>query len=34
MSIKKIIKGIIGLGVVSGIAYAAFKVGENSGEIN
>ena len=34
MSIKKIIKGMIGLGVVSGIAYAAFKVGENNGEIN
>lgn len=34
MNIKKIIKGMIGLGVVSGIAYAAFKVGENIGEIN
>ena len=32
MKIKKIIKGIIGIGAVGGIAYAAFKLGESNGE--
>mgnify|MGYP007069940311 CR=1 FL=1 len=34
MKIKKIIKGIIGVGVVGGVAYLAYKVGECNGEIN
>ncbi|MCM1530470.1 MAG: hypothetical protein NC093_10815 [Alistipes sp.] len=34
MNVKKIIKGVVGLGVVSGIAYLAYKVGEGCGEIN
>ena len=34
MNAKKIIKGILGLGVVSGVAYLAYKFGEGSGEIN
>lgn len=34
MKAKKIIKGILGLGVVSGVAYLAYKLGEGSGEIN
>ena len=34
MNIKKIIKGIIGIGAVGGIAYVAFKLGESNGEIN
>ena len=34
MNIKKIIKGIIGIGAVSGIAYAAYKFGESNGEVN
>ena len=34
MKFKKIIKGIIGIGAVGGIAYLAYKVGEGNGEIN
>lgn len=34
MKAKKIIKGILGLGVVSGVAYLAYKIGEGSGESN
>lgn len=34
MNVKKIIKGVFGLGAVAGIAYAAFKLGESNGEIN
>ena len=34
MNIKKIIKGIIGIGVVGGVAYAAYKLGESNGEVN
>lgn len=34
MNAKKFIKGIIGLGVMSGVAYLAYKVGESNGEIN
>lgn len=34
MNVKKIIKGIVGLGAVAGVAYAAYKIGENNGEIN
>ncbi len=34
MKAKKIIKGILGLGVVSGVAYLAYKLGEGNGEIN
>ena len=34
MKFKKIIKGIIGVGVVGGVAYLAYKVGECSGEMN
>lgn len=34
MNVKKIIKGIIGLGAVSGVAYLAYKVGECNGEMN
>ena len=34
MNVKKIIKGVIGLGAVSGVAYLAYKVGECNGEMN
>lgn len=34
MNVKKIIKGIIGLGTIGGVAYAAYKLGECSGEVN
>ena len=34
MKIKKIITGILGTGVVSGVAYLAYKVGENEGRQN
>lgn len=34
MNAKKIIKGIVGLGIMSGVAYLAYKVGEGNGEIN
>lgn len=33
MNIKKIIKGIIVIGTVGGIAYAAYKFGESNGEV-
>ena len=34
MNVKKIIKGIVGLSAVAGIAYLSYKVGESNGEIN
>ena len=34
MNAKKIIKGIVKLGVMGGIAFAAYKLGECSGEVN
>ncbi len=34
MNVKKIIKRIMGIGVVGGIAYLAYKVGECNGEMN
>ena len=34
VNFKKIIKGVIGLGAVGGIAYAAYKLGECNGEAN
>ena len=34
MNFKKIIKGIMGVGVVGGVAYLAYKVGECNGEMN
>lgn len=34
MNFKKIIKGIMGIGVMGGVAYLAYKVGEGNGEIN
>ncbi len=34
MNIKRIIKAVMGLGVVTGVAYLAYKVGECSGEFN
>ena len=34
MNVKKIIKGIVKLGVVGGIAFAAYKLGECNGEVN
>ena len=34
MNAKKFIKGIVGLGMMSGIAYLAYKIGEGNGEIN
>ncbi len=34
MNVKKIIKGIVGFGVMGGVAYAAYKLGECSGEMN
>lgn len=33
MNVKKIIKDIIGLGVIGGIAYLAYKVGECNGKM-
>ena len=29
MNVKKIIKGVIGLGAIGGVAYAAYKLGES-----
>ena len=34
MNAKKIIKGIVKLGVVGGIAFSAYKLGECNGEVN
>lgn len=34
MNVKKIIKGIVGLGAMAGAAYAAYKFGESNGKIN
>ena len=34
MNAKKIIKSIVGLSIMSGVAYLAYKVGEGNGEIN
>ena len=34
MNIKKFIKCAVGIGAVSGIAYAAYKFGECNGEAN
>ena len=34
MKFKKIIKGIVGIGVVGGVAYLAYKIGDGNGEIN
>ncbi|MFQ9431358.1 MAG: hypothetical protein ACLR1S_09090 [Ruminococcus bicirculans (ex Wegman et al. 2014)] len=34
MNVKKIIKGIMGLSAVAGIAYLSYKIGESSGEVN
>lgn len=34
MNAKKMIKGIVKLGIVSGIAYLAYKIGECNGEHN
>lgn len=34
MNVKKIIKGIVGLSAVAGIAYLFYKVGESNGEVN
>ena len=34
MNVKKIIKGIVGLGARAGVAYAAYKLGESNGKIN
>ena len=34
MNVKKIIKGIMGLGAVAGIAYLSYKVGESNGKMN
>lgn len=34
MNVKKIIKGIVGLGAMAGVAYAAYKFGESNGKIN
>ena len=34
MNIRKIIKGIAGLGIMGGIAYLAYKVGESNGAAN
>ena len=34
MNAKKIIKGIMGLGIMSGVVYLAYKIGEGNGEIN
>ena len=34
MYVGKIIKGIVGLGTVAGIAYLSYKVGVSNGEVN
>ena len=34
MNVKKIIKGVIGLSAIGGIAYAAYKLGESDGRFN
>lgn len=34
MNVKKIIKGIVGLSAMAGVAYAAYKLGESNGKIN
>ena len=34
MNVKKIIKGIVGLGAIGGVAYAAYKLGESDGRFN
>lgn len=34
MKFKKIIKGIIGVGVMGSVAYLAYKIGEGNGEMN
>ena len=34
MNVKKIIKGIVGLSAVAGIAYLSYKFGESNGEVN
>ena len=34
MNIRKIIKGIAGLGIMGGIAFLAYKVGESNGAAN
>ena len=34
MNVKKIIKRIVGLGAMAGVAYAAYKLGESNGKIN
>ena len=34
MNVKKIIKRIVGLGAVAGVAYAAYKLGESNGKIH
>ena len=31
MTVKKRIKGIVGLGAMAGAAYAAYKLGESNG---
>ena len=33
MNAKKIIRGVMGLGTIAGVAYLAFKLGESNGEI-
>ena len=34
MNVKKIIKGIVGLGAMARVTYAAYKLGESNGKIN
>lgn len=34
MNAKNIIKSIVGLGVMSGVAFLAYKVGKNEGKTN
>ena len=34
MNVKKIIKGIVGLGAMAGVAYAAYKLGERSTSVS
>jgi hypothetical protein len=34
LNVKKNIKGIVGIGVVGGIANLAYKIGECNGEMN
>ena len=34
MNAKNIIKSIVGLGVMSGVAFLAYEVGENEGKTN